>query len=404
MTGPLSGIRVLDLSRVTAGPFAAMILGDLGAEVIKIEVPGGDASRGTSGPNIHGESFHYLAYNRNKKSVELDIMTESGRDAFYDLVGLSDVVLDNFRPGAIERLGADYETLKKINPRIITCSLTGFGPSGPYRDRQSYDPIPLGIVGFLSLTGEPGRPPVRPQPYVADLSAGLYAVVGILAALVGRVQTGVGQKVETSQIDAAMSLLTSFIPHYSLSGIVPQPLGSGHPAAIPFGVFPTKEGYLTLGLCWPRICRVLRLEHLIDDPRFSTLEARIKNRNELNALLTEAFMKEKAEDWLEVLYAEDIPAGPVNTLDKAVVDPQIVHNKMILTLKHPLGGEVKLAGNPVKMPNVTEAEYTAPPTLGQHTHDILSGLLGYSQEKIQKLKKEQAEHAPALQEHIRKVS
>lgn len=404
MVGPLSGIRVIDLSRITAGPFAGMIFGDLGAEVIKIEVPGGDPSRSTGGPNLNGESFHYLAYNRNKKSLELDIMTQTGKEAFYDLVRISDVVLDNFRPGAMHRLGADYDTLKKISPGIISCSITGFGPSGPYRDRQSHDPIPLGITGFLSLTGEPGRPPVRPQPYVADISAGIYAALGTVAALVERGHTGVGQKVEVSQLDATFSIMSSFIPLYFLSGEVPQPLGSGHPAAVPFGVFPTKEGYITLGLCWPRICRVLGLEHLIDDPRYSTLDARVKNRDELNSILTEAFMKNKAEDWLELLYVEDISAGPVNTLDKAVVDPQIIHNQMVLGLKHSLGGELKLAGNPVKIPSIHEDEYTAPPTLGQHSHEILAGLLGYSEERIRRLKEEQTEHAEALQEHIRKVS
>jgi crotonobetainyl-CoA:carnitine CoA-transferase CaiB-like acyl-CoA transferase len=380
-----------------------MLLADLGAEVIKIEVPGGDTSRITAGPNYKGESYHYVGYNKNKKSLELDIMTPMGKEAFYDLVKISDVVLDNFRPGAMERLGADYESLKKINPRIICCSLTGYGSSGPYRDRPSFDPIVLGMSGFLSVNAEPGRTPVKPGPNVGDLVAGMFAALGIAAALAGRAVTGVGDKIETSMLDACFAIMTTHLTWYTLSGEALPPLGGIHPSTVPFGVYPTKEGYIALGASWPRICRVLGAEWLMDDPRFLTQADRINHREELTAILIDLLSKEKAEDWLEVFYVEDIAAGPVNTLDKAVDDPQLNHDNMILSLKHPLGGEIRVTGNPIKMPSIKEEEYTAPPLLGQHTEEILSGLLGYSEEKIRKLREEGEAHRKELETHLQKV-
>jgi crotonobetainyl-CoA:carnitine CoA-transferase CaiB-like acyl-CoA transferase len=381
-----------------------MILGDLGAEVIKIESPGGSPERATAGPNHKGESFHFLHSNRNKKSVELDILTETGRQAFYDLVKISDVVWENFRPGAMERMHVDYDTLKRVNPRIIYCSLTGYGSSGPYRDRQSFDPIGLGMSGFLSVTGEPGRTPVRPGPSLGDLIPATFASLGVVAALLRRELTGEGQRVEVAQLDACFAFMVPQVCRYFLSGEVAKPLGGGHPGSIPYGVYPTKEGYIVVGPSWPRICRVLGLEHLIDDPRFATHAARLQHRDELEPMIVEAFRKEKAEDWLEALYLEDIGAGPVNTIDKAANDPQLLHNNMVLALEHPLGGEVKLQGNPIKMPCINGDKYTAPPTLGQHTHEILSGLLGYSEEKLRMLKEEQEKHRDELETHIRKIA
>lgn len=403
MLDALSGVRVLDLSRFLAGPYGSLMLGDLGAEVIKIEVPGSDEARIVPGPKHKGDTYHFVAYNRNKKSLCLDLATEGGRQAFYELVKISDVVWDNFRPGVVEKLGADYDTLKKINPRIITCSITGYGPSGPYRDLPSYDPVVWAQSGLMSLTGEPGRTPVKPGPALGDVIAGMHGTLGVAAALHAREKTGVGRKVEVAMLDVAFSLLGHYIPYYLLGGGVPQPLGSGHVGVVPLGAFPAKRGYVVVGPCWPRITRVLGAEWLADDPRFATREGRVEHRDELNAILADLFIKEDADDWVEVLRVEGIGAASVATVDKAVADPQIVHNGMVIGLRDSEGGEVRVAGTPIKMPGREKAEDLFPPKLGEHTRSILKGLLGYSDEKIEQLNAEREAHSKELEAHLHKV-
>lgn len=404
MKGPLSGIRVLDVSRAIAGPYGAMILADLGAEVIHIEPPGGDMNRiiGLNEACHEGQSYYFMAFNRNKKSLVLDLATKTGVDAFYDLVKISDVVWDNFRPGVMEKLGADYDTLKKINPAIVCCSVTGFGSSGPYRDRPSFDLVALAISGVMSITGEPAGPPTRPGPPMADMMAASFAVQGVLAALYERERTGVGQMVEANLLDACIYNLTYQIQYYFCSGIVPHRMGSGHLSLVPFRAYNTKEGYLVIGPAWPRAARTLGIEHTIDDPRFKELSDRVRNREELDSIIEEALAKEKAEDWLEVMYVDDLPVGPVNTIDKAVVDPQITHNEMIVEMEHSLGGKIRHIGNPFKMTSV-QPEYTAPPTMGQHNEEILAGLLGYSAEKIKVLREEEEKHAEELLKSLQKA-
>jgi formyl-CoA transferase/CoA:oxalate CoA-transferase len=404
MEGPLSGIRVLDISRAIAGPYGAMILGDLGAEVIHIEPPDGEISRFRAGPNYKGESFHYLSWNRNKKNMVLDFSTKLGKEAFFDLVKISDILLNNFRPGSMERLGADYDTLKKINPRIIYVSITGYGPSGPFKGRPAFDVAILGHSGVLSVTGEPGGIPVRPGPPLADMGGGIFAVIGALAALHERDRTGKGRKIDVSMQDVCISLLAYHFCQYFITGVAPKPLDhSGHAFSVPYGVYKTKKGYIAIGPSWPRIARAIGADWLIDDPRFKEWNGRDEHREELNAIIEEHLAKAEAEDWVELFEAEDIPAGLIKSIDEVVVDPQVLHQKMILTLKHPLGGEVKLAGNPIKMEGLSEEDYTAPPTLDQHGHEILSGLLGYSEEKIKKLKQEEKENAEERLRHVRKV-
>lgn len=404
MKGPLSGRRVLDISRAISGPYGTMLLADLGAEVIHIEPPEGDISRFRAGPNYQGESFHYLSWNRNKKSVVLDLSTKLGKEAFYDLVKISDIVWNNFRPGSMERLGADYETLKEVNPRIIYVSITGYGETGPFKGRPAFDVVILGHSGALSLTGEPEGTPVRPGPPIADMGGGIFAAIGALAALTDRERTGKGRKIDISMQDVCVSLLSYYFCQYFLTGVVPKPLDhSGHAFSVPYGVYKTKRGYIVLGACWPRIARAVGAEWLIEDPRFKDWIGRDEHREELNRIIEEHLAQAEAQDWVELFEAEDIPAAMVKNIEEVAVDPQVIHQKMILSLKHPLGGEVKLAGNPIKMENVSEEDYTAPPTLDQHGHEILEGLLGYSEEKMRELKQEEKENTEQRLSHVRKV-
>jgi len=402
--GPLSGIRVLDFSRAIAGPYGCMVLGDLGAEVIKIESPEGDISRVSAGPAHHGENFYYLAFNRNKKGITLDLLTQSGKEAFYDLIKVSDIIWSNYRAGSMARLGADYDTLLKINPGIIYCSITGYGPSGPAQERPAWDIAVLAASGVISVTGEPDGRPVSPGVPVADEAGGLFSVIGVLAALAERQRTGKGQKIDVSLMDACLSLLCYPFSYYFITGTVPRPLGnSGHLILVPYGVYKTKQGYIALGVCWPRITRAIGADWLADDPRFKDLQARQEHRNELNAIIEEQLAKAEADDWMEIFKIEDIAAAKVATLDEVATDPQVLHQNMILNMEHPSGGAIKLTGNPVKMEGISEKEYTPPPTLNQHEDEILSGLLGYSDDKIKKLRKEAVENTAQRLQHIQKV-
>jgi len=402
MALPLAGVRVVDLSRAIAGPYGSMILGDQGAEIIKIEPPEGDVSRLMAGPEHEGQSFYFMSFNRNKKSVVLDLGTETGKQAFYDLVKISDVVYDNFRPGVTERLGADYETLKKINPRIITCSISGYGSSGPYSQRPSYDVVGLGETGFLSITGEPDGPPVKPGEAIGDLATGMYAAIGVLSALNRRNVTGEGSKVEVSILSSVLALLSYSFSFYFCSGIVPKAMGTQHLGLMPYGAYKTRNGYVTLGPCWPRIARAVDAEWMIEDPKFKERPDRIKNRVELKAILEDRLSQADTEDWLNIFEAEDIASGPINTLDKVVEHPQVKQQELILQMEHSLGGQIRLVGSPVKMTGSSPDEYTPPPTVGQYTDEVFTNILGYSEEQINKLKKEQEENNEARVTHVLK--
>jgi crotonobetainyl-CoA:carnitine CoA-transferase CaiB-like acyl-CoA transferase len=399
MKGPLTGIRVLALENYLAGPVASMTMGDLGAEVIKIEPPQGDLSRQTMGPNHKGESSHYLSWNRNKKGIILDLRTTRGKEAFYDLVKISDVVLNNFRAGVMARLKADHALLNKINPRIISVNLTGMGPFGPYRDRPSVESTAAGISGILSVTGEPGGRPVRPGPAMSDLANAQYAVIATLSALLERERTGVGQNVDVSLLGASVAYMGYHISYYTCSGIVPEPLGSGYPFTAPYGAYKTADGYVVLGPCWPRIARAIGAGWLIDDPRFATAEARLAHRHELDIEIEKCLAAAGTSDWLNIFYAEDIVAGPLQKVDEVVADPQVNAIKMILDIPHPLGGSIKAAGNPIMMESLDGAN-TAPPTLGQDTEDVFRTLLHYSQHKIQALKAEQEKTSEETRSHV----
>jgi crotonobetainyl-CoA:carnitine CoA-transferase CaiB-like acyl-CoA transferase len=387
-SGPLNNIKVLAMENYIAGPYGSMIMGDLGAEVIKIEPPGGDLSRSFAGPNHEGEGFYYLAFNKNKKSIILDLKKDSNRKAFYDLVKISDVVWDNYRPGITERLRVDYPTLKQINQRIICCSITGYGQTGERSNELSYDLIGQALSGIMSITGEPGRPPVRCGPPIGDLTAGMMGVIGVLAAIVRKEQTGTGEKIETSLLDSCISLLAYYYSYYFCGGESPEPQGSGHLGVAPYGIFKTRDGkWISTGINWPRIAKVVGAEWIVESEKFETQEKRVKHKEELNDILQECILKADAHQWLELFKVEDIAAGLVQNIEEAVNDPQILHNDMILSLNHSLGDQVRLIGNPIKTFDLNQKGYSAPPRLGQHTRDILENLLGYSSQEIAEIEK-----------------
>jgi crotonobetainyl-CoA:carnitine CoA-transferase CaiB-like acyl-CoA transferase len=398
--GPLTGVRVVDLSQAHAGPFGSQLLGDMGAEVLKIESPMGELLRFQGIPD---GGYYIKALSRNKKGVVLDMWTKTGKEAFYDLVKVSDVVFDNFRVGAIERLGADYETLKKINPRIISASITGYGASGPYSGFPSYDDIAQALSGMSSLCGEPGGAPMRSAAAIADISSGVFCTYGIVIALYEREKTGVGRRVEVNLLDSCMALLDNMFQFYFAYGNVPPTQGTKHPLTPLLGYFKCKNGYIGIGPSWPRICRVINKEWMIDDPRFKTQGDRMMHKSDMEKEIEEALLEADVETWIELMRVEDIPVGPVNTLDKVIEDPQVIHNKAVIEMEHPVYGKMRAVDCPIKMPGAISGEYTPPPVLGEHTDEVLKGILGYSDKKIAALKKEQDENAEEMQKHARKM-
>ena len=391
METALTGVRVLDLTRALAGPYCSMILGDLGAEIIKIEAVQG--RKDVTGPySYKGQDGYFMSVNRSKKSVTLDIRTDEGREVFYGMVKVSDVVLDNFRPGVVERLKVDYDTLKGINPGIITCSISGFGSDGPYRDRPAYDLVVQAIGGAMSITGEPGRPPVRCGVAIGDQGAGMFAAHGILAALYARERTGAGCRVETSLLEAMVAQLAYEASLYLLSGIIPEPLGTGHRTLPFYQAFRTKDGHVSIAAInrFPNLCKAVGREDLTEDPRFTERQIN-DHRDEFIAIMQEVFLTRTNDEWLERLNGNDVPCGPVNTLDKALADPQVLARDMVVSIDHTLGGQIKQTGNPIRIsttPPDARRRFLSPPTLGEHTTEVLSQLLGYSQEKIDRLRQE----------------
>jgi len=400
----LTGIRVIDLSQAYSGPYGSQILGDLGAEVIKIEPPRlGDSSRVMTPQITKDQSYTTLAFNRNKKGIALNLRTKTGKKAFYDLVKVSDVVWGNLRHGVMERIGADFETLRKFNPKIILCTITGYGNSGPYCSYPSFDDNIQGLTGRFSLCGQSGGKPMRSPVAIADLAGGLFAAIGLTTALYHREHTGIGSHVEINLVDCCLSLLASHFQSYFLSGKLPKPAGSHHPIGGISGVFQTRNGFIVLGPCWPRIARVINREYLMDDPRFSTYEKRFENKDLLNKLIEEGLSQADSEDWLELMHAEDIPASPLNTLDKAIGDAQIKHNRMVIEMEHPAYGKMRAIDCPIKIGGAMASEHTPPPTLGQDTDQMLQELLGYSMEKLMRLKQEDEEAADELTKHVKHI-
>jgi len=386
---PLSGVRILDLSVMIAGPISTLILADLGAEVIKIEKPGtGDGARGMPPHYYEGESAYFIAFNRNKKSIVLDLKSENGRNAFYELVKISDVVVDNYRPGVLEKLKIGYDTLNAINPRIISCSITGYGSTGPFKGRPAFDIAVQARGGIMSFTGEPGRQPVRMGVPMGDIGGGLFGSHGILAALYQREVTGRGQKVDISMLDCQIALLTYRGQYYLTAGEIAESLGTEHASVVPSRGFKTKTINIVIDCNLQRIfnefCALAGVPEIARDPRFNSRDNRFANRKELYDLLEKLFMTKTGEEWLELL-EDRIPIAPINTVDKALADPQILSRNMVPEVDYGNGKKHKIVGNPIKMSEIEREKFTPAPRLGENTGEILRELLHYSSEETEKL-------------------
>ncbi len=393
MRMPLDGIRVLDLSQAISGPVTTRILGDLGAEVIKIEAVGvGEAARRMGATFANGESYYFMTFNRNKKSVTLNLRTDEGRKIFYGLAEISDVVMDNFRPGVTERLKVDYETLKKVNPSIICGSITGYGKDGPYKGRPVFDSVIQGLSGAMSVTGEPGGAPAVMGFAVTDVGGGWGGAVGILAALMARERTGEGQEVDISLLDVQLTFQGHLSELYFGGGRIPTAGGSVQSANLPNGAFPTKDGrYLQIHCATQKFYEALAgklgacvegLEWLPEDQRFIHIDGRRKNWDELKSVLESAFSTKTSAEWMELL-ADDVPIAPINNIAEALDDPQVHLRNMVVEVDHPLVGKYKMPGNPVKMGQ--EEVFGPAPTLGQHNQEVLGGLLGCSDAELESL-------------------
>lgn len=385
---PLNGIRVVDLTRIIAGPFCTMLLGDMRAEVIKIEPPKeGDPLR-AQGVIRDGLSWYFASYNRNKKSMTLNLYSDEGKEILSRLIRESDVVVDNFRPGVMAKMGFDYHRLAELKPDIVYCGITGFGKSGPYKERPAFDFIAQAMSGFMSVNGEEGGEPMRTGVPISDLVAGLYAAFGIVAALFHRFRTGKGQEVQTSLVDGMVSMLSYMAANYLASGKLPVRTGNDHPLVAPYGIFRCSDGELAIApsndQVYAKFLAALGLEDLRRDPRFMTNDLRMANRKEIKAVVQKVLEKKPRAYWIEHLNKAGVPCSTVMNMADVFSDPQVLHQEMLLEVDHPGHGIVKMLGFPVKLER-TPCRVTRPaPELGQHTDEILSGL-GMDQETIREL-------------------
>jgi CoA:oxalate CoA-transferase len=389
--GPLAGVRVLDLTWVLSGPYASMTLCDLGAEVIKVERPPyGDIAR-TTGPFVQDQSAYFLSINRGKRSVALDLRRDEGRAAFLRLVERVDVVMENFTPGVMDRLGLGYETLAARNPRLIYCAVSGFGQTGPDRHLPALDIIVQGMGGVMSITGEPGGPPVRPGLSLGDIAAGLYAAIAVLAALHERTVSGRGQYIDVSMLDCQLAILENAYTRYFATGETPRPLGTRHPSATPFQAFPTADGSIVIALSWGEenqwqlLCGILGLTELIDDERFETSGKRTANHALLEPILSEAFRRRTTAAWLADLRPAGIPSGPLNTIPQAAAMPQVAAREMLVPVEHPRIGRFTLVNHPVKFSRTPAGIKGPAPSVGRDTRRVLREVGGLDEATIDRL-------------------
>lgn len=390
---PLDGIKVIDLTHMLAGPYAGMVIADLGAEVVKVEpLNTGEMTRGLlkSDPDYSFKEFgaYFLTLNRNKKSVSLDLKTEEGLEVFHNLVKSADVILNNFSAGVVKKLKIDFDSLKSINPRIITCSITGFGETGPHSTRPAYDQIVQAYSGGMSITGPDANTPTRAGIPIGDLGSGLYSVIGILSALLSREKTNTGQHIDMSLLDVQISLLTYMATMQTLSNIDPEPIGNAHFVHVPYNSFTTQNGFVVIAVItdafWEALLDVVKVDSL-RDPKFSKSIDRLKNQEFIESELNKVLSTKSSEFWIKELNDAKVPCGPINTLSQALSDEQVIHRNMIVEVEHPDGGKVKMPGNPVKLSYTDEVSYTPPPHLGAHTKEVLKEWGGYDENGIQSL-------------------
>jgi crotonobetainyl-CoA:carnitine CoA-transferase CaiB-like acyl-CoA transferase len=390
--GPLAGIRVLDLTRVLAGPYCAMFLGDLGAEVVKVEQPGvGDDTRGWGPPFSGGESAYFLCVNRNKKSLTVDLKSDRGIALIRRLAERADVLIENFRPGAMDRFGLGDKDLRSTNPKLVYASLSGFGADGPMADIPGYDLIVQAWGGLMSITGTAESGPLKVGVAIIDLVAGLMLGKAIVAALFAREKIGVGQKIDTSLLEAEVASLINAGSNYLISGKIPGRWGNAHPTIVPYQSFQTADGFLVLGVAsegiWKRFSAAIGKAELADDPRFLKNADRVEHRQELIATLSAIFKSGSTEYWLSVLNKGDVPCAPVQTIDQVFSAPQVLHREMLVEVDHPTAGTLKMAGVPVKFSTTPAVVRMPPPLLGQHNDEVLSSWLGMNSAEIDQLKK-----------------
>lgn len=391
MPGPLGDVRVLSFGRMLSGPYASMLLSDLGADVIKVEHPEtGDISR-TGAPFIKGISSYFLSINRGKRSITLDLKKDDAKKIIFELANRVDILLENFRPGVMDRLGLGYEAISKYNPRIIYASVSGFGQNGPYSGRPAYDMVAQGMGGVVSITGEPGKSPVRVGYSIGDMGASLFAVTAILAALHERGKTGEGQRIDVSMLDCQVALCENACARYLATQEIPGPTGSRHPLFTPFEVFPTSDSHIVLIAFtdddWGKFCRAVGKGYGISDERFSTNESRLANytlfANKMNALMRTRTTKE----WIELFDSQGIICGPVNSIDQVVNDQHIREREMIVDVNHPRAGRLQVVGTPMKFSRTPCEIEKASPELGEHTEEVLTSWLGLSREEVERLRK-----------------
>ena len=389
--GPLAGVRVLDLSWVLAGPYCTMVLSDLGADVVKCERPPfGDVAR-TTGPLVDGESGYFFSINRGKRSIAIDLKREEGRELFLRLVPEFDVIVENFRPGTLERLGLGYERLAEVHPKLVYLAISGYGQDGPMRNRPALDVVVQGAGGVMSITGEPGGPPIRPGLSLGDIAGGLFGAIGVLSALRERDQSGIGQFVDVSMLDCQLAVLENAFLRYHLTGETPQPMGTRHSWAVPFQAFPTADGHLVIALAWgvpnqwALLCSELGLVELIDDPRFAESHQRSANHAELEPLLNEAFRTRTTGEWLGRLEPYGIPCGPVNNIAEVAAHPQVAARGMLVPVEHPKLGTLPLVNTPVKLSRTPGGIRGTSPDMGEHSREVLAERLGLDAEEVEAL-------------------